>query len=107
MTLHLSCGRLRPIVCPPSGMFVTSKRDFIIRGVGSVLLTLTYIIGGTQGYHWYTELLNVPGFTRYCPQIRGINLAALYVLLRVRAPPVPPFPHAHLLSYWLISYNIC
>ena len=31
--------------------------------------------------------LKLPGFTWYCPQIQGINLVALYLILIVRHPP--------------------
>ena len=63
MILHLYFGRWLLIVCPPSGAFTTARRYCIIGEVSRLLQTLTYIIGGTPGYHWSTQLLKVPEFT--------------------------------------------
>ena len=42
MNLHLFRGRWCTIVCPPSGVFVTARRGFIIGAVCRLLLALTY-----------------------------------------------------------------
>ena len=78
MTLHLLCGRLWPIICPTSGMFVTYRRDCIFREVLSLMPKLTYP-------RWYTSFPLVhllrgssQGFTWYFHHRQDINLVALW-----------------------------
>ena len=75
-----------PRVCPPSGAFVTARRDFISRSVRSLLTALTYP-------KWYTRLPVVHLVTQVPRGLPGkghqslvINLVALCMLLRVRHP---------------------
>ena len=49
MTLHLLCGRWWPTVCPPSGAFVTSRRNCIIISVCILMSELNNI-------HCYTQV---------------------------------------------------
>ena len=54
MTLHLHCGSWWSIYCTNSGVFFTSRRYYIIGAVRNLIVSLTYILGGTPGYHLST-----------------------------------------------------
>ena len=84
MNLHLLRGMWWKIVCIPSGSFITVRRYCTIRAVRRMLWELTYS-------KLYTRLLMVhllressQGFTWYCHHIQSINLASIWLLLRVR-----------------------
>ena len=58
MTIHFHSGSWWPIVCPPSGAFITTRRDCIIGAVYSLLLALNYP-------QWYTRLIAVHLFNQF------------------------------------------
>ena len=95
MTLHILRRRWWPIVSPPSGVFLYIQKGCIPLAVHTLLLAWTYpqrcildhvvrlVTQGTSGlhatYHW------------------GINLLAIYMLLRVR--------HMYVIFFMMMSFS--
>ena len=68
MNLHFLRGKWWPIVFPPSCASVTSRRDFIVRAVRSLLTELTYP-------HFFTglPLVHLMQFPRGLPNMYTIS----------------------------------
>ena len=108
ITLHLHCGRWRPILYPLYGTLcnyqkILKHQRHMYHDYGINLFSVEHHINrGTLSYS------SSQGFNWYFPQTWGINMVAICLLLKMWH--YPPWMEVHvcvyLFSYWLISFTI-
>ena len=95
MTLHVLRGGWWQIVCPPSGAFCNIQKGLHhwSSKKPDASIKLSSLVNPVTHGKFYASSR---GFTWYCPQSWGINLVALFVLLRV---------HQFIQSCWMLPFS--